>query len=133
MQALEISATDAQLLLASEDLSETGASAGTLCSANKAIDGLVQRPLQVLVTELQKTLNYIGEHRRHLQPTELLLCGGGATIRHIAVRLGERLPTPVRVWECESLTDFGLLGDSAPIYAAALGLSDLKWSGDDDL
>jgi Tfp pilus assembly PilM family ATPase len=133
VHALEISIADAQILLSADDLADTGVSAGTLSSTNKAIDGLVQRPLQSLVTELQKTLNYVSEHRRHLEPAELVLCGGGATIRQIAARLGERLPTRVRAWQCDSVADCGLLGGSAPIFAAALGLSGLKWSGDDEL
>jgi type IV pilus assembly protein PilM len=133
VHALEISVPDAQILLSADDLADTGVSAGTLSSTNKAIDGLVQKPLQSLVTELQKTLNYVSEHRRHLEPAELVLCGGGATIRQIAARLGERTPTRVRAWQCDSVADCGLLGSSAPIFTAALGLSGLKWSGDDDL
>jgi Tfp pilus assembly PilM family ATPase len=133
VQALGISVSDAQILLSAGDLSEVGASAGALGSATKAIDGLVQRPIAALVSELQKTLNYISEHRRQLQAAELLLTGGGAMIRHIAGRLTERLPVQVRVWQCDSLADFGLLGDLAPVFAGAIGLSSLKWSGDDDL
>jgi type IV pilus assembly protein PilM len=132
VQALAISPTDAQTLLAAVGVAGPRAADPELAAAREAIENVAVRPLQALLVELQKTLSYIAEHRPRLKTGELRICGGGATIRNVAPRLQQRLNRPVGTWRCEPLMDLGMLEESAPLFASALALSSLKWSEGDD-
>jgi Tfp pilus assembly PilM family ATPase len=133
VQALELSQSDTQSLLSTVGLEGPLPPDAELAATREAIESLAVRPLQALVSELTKTLNYIAEHRPKLKSHELRLCGGGATIRNIASRLEQRLERPVRAWRFDALAEIGLFTTQAPLFATALALSSLKWSDDEDL
>jgi Tfp pilus assembly PilM family ATPase len=131
--ALEMTDADSQTLLTAVGLAGPDAAEAELPPVRDAIENVAVQPLQSLLVELHKTLNYIGEHRPRLRPVELRLCGGGATIRNITFRLEERLGRAVRAWRCDSVHDFGLLAGRTPLFAGALAVSGLKWSAHEDL
>jgi type IV pilus assembly protein PilM len=133
VQALELSPGDAQTLLSTVGLEGPLLPNAELAPIREAIESVAVRPLQALVIELTKTLNYIGEHRSQLKSHELRLCGGGAIVRNIASRLEERLHRTVRAWRFDGLAEVGLPSLQAPLFASALALSSLKWSDHEDL
>lgn len=133
MQALELSASDARALLSTVGLEGPQPADAELASVREAIESVAVRPLQAMVIELTKTLNYIAEHRPQLRSHKLRLCGGGATIRNIAFRLEERLQRAVHAWRFDALAEVGLPALQAPLFASALALSSLKWSDHEDL
>jgi type IV pilus assembly protein PilM len=133
VQALELSQNDAQTLLSTVGLDGPLPADARLSPVREAIESMAVRPLQALVIELTKTLNYIGEHRPQLKSHELRLCGGGALVRNIASRLEDRLNRTVRSWRFDALAEVGLPSTQAPLFASALALSSLKWSDHEDL
>jgi hypothetical protein len=133
MQALELSASDARALLTTVGLEGPLPPDAELAPVREAIESVAVRPLQAMVIELTKTLNYLAEHRPQLRSRELRLCGGGATIRNIAFRLEERLQRAVHAWRFDALAEVGLPSSQAPLFAGALALSSLKWSDHEDL
>jgi type IV pilus assembly protein PilM len=133
MQALELPASDVRALLSTVGLEGPLPADAGLAPVREAIESVAVRPLQALVIELAKTLNYIAEHRPQLRSHQLRLCGGGATIRNIAFRLEERLQRAVHACQFDALADVGLPSQQAPLFAGALALSSLKWSNHEDL
>jgi type IV pilus assembly protein PilM len=132
-QSLDLSPADAQALLSTVGLEGPLQPDGELAPLREAIESVSVRPLQAIVIELTKTLNYIAEHRPQLKSRELRLCGGGATVRNIAPRMEERLQRAVSSWRFDALADVGLPSLHGPLFAAALALSSLKWSDHEDL
>jgi type IV pilus assembly protein PilM len=133
VQALGLSAGDVRTLLSTVGLEGPLPADAELASVREAIESVAVRPLQALIIELTKTLNYIAEHRPQLRSHELRLCGGGATVRNIAFRLEERLQRTVRAWRFDGLAEVSLPSLHAPLFASALALSSLKWSDHEDL
>lgn len=83
-------------------------------------------PFHKLQAELEKTLNYLRSQREELVPSQIWLAGGGATIRHAAMRIEAVNRIPVNVWK---LPTRAALPASQPVelLAQAAALSELAW------
>lgn len=124
-QALEISRDDTFRLLSQQGLPPTD---------SRATDDVQQLLVEIaadslcgFVDELQRTLAFVQSHRR-LAPQQLTLLGGGATLRHGAPYLADRIGLPVVPWRPSCL-------DQRPpearppleLFGPAIALSTLAW------
>ena len=80
-----------------------------------------------LVSQIERTLQYIDSQRRHQHPTSLWLMGGGASLRNIGPYLSAALEIPVSTFEVPDGRDPA--GGDAPtaLFGPALALSALAW------
>ena len=84
---------------------------------------LIANPLQCLVSEIKRTIEYIGQKFRSGKPTRLCLFGGGALIKNFPEYLSQHLPLPANPW-----TLGGEHADpSDALFGVASGLSSLAW------
>jgi Tfp pilus assembly PilM family ATPase len=80
-------------------------------------------PLYNLVTEIKRTIDYVGTQFRSLKPDCLCLFGGGALIKNLPEYLSQQLNTPAVPWTLGGEH----VDPSDPLYGVAAGLSLLKW------
>jgi Tfp pilus assembly PilM family ATPase len=94
-----------------------------------AITAAVADVVASLVEQIQRTLRFIEQQRRHQQPTSLWLMGGGASMRHIGPHLEAALQLPVTVWRMprERERESRFHDSQAALFGPALALSALAW------
>ncbi len=83
---------------------------------------LIADPLHNLVTEIKRTVDYIGTQFRSLSTSQICLFGGGALVKNLPEYLSQQLHLPVAPW-----TLGGERSDpSDALYGVAAGLSCLQ-------
>ena len=94
------------------------------------IEEVIADPLHELVGEIEKTLHYLRFQRPELNPHNLYLVGGGASIRHIDQHLSERISLPLCLWMMPLGSARLESGHrlSLPMLAGAIALSALAWA-----
>ncbi len=90
---------------------------------------LSAKTFERLTVEIDKTLQFLSSHRPELVPSELILLGGGATIRNAEAKLALDLRLPVSRWQLPLRPAVGTSLDrrSIELFAHAAALSDLGW------
>ncbi|MFG0263198.1 MAG: pilus assembly protein PilM [Novipirellula sp. JB048] len=86
---------------------------------------LLRQPLMLLAQELKRTLDFVAAPRRGERPSELVLFGGGASIRHLPSWLSQQLGLPARRWCLASSIPQAATDDAR--YGVAAALSMLRW------
>jgi Tfp pilus assembly PilM family ATPase len=85
--------------------------------------------IERLLAQARRTLQFLDIQRRHLQPTEIWLMGGGASLRNIRNRLAHELQIPIHIWRLPCANDSlpCASGHRAALFAGAAALSALAW------
>jgi Tfp pilus assembly PilM family ATPase len=117
---LNISAEECEQLLVRYGI-VAGNSEPTL--ASQRTTEIVAHPIQDLVDEIIRTVDYIGQQFRSCKPRQLCLFGGGALVRNLPEAISERLEMPATPWRLSA----GESGRSDALYGVAAGLSALAW------
>ncbi|TWU20983.1 Competence protein A [Novipirellula galeiformis] len=86
---------------------------------------LLEQPMMLLVQELKRTLDFVAQPVHREKPAELILFGGGASIRNLSSYLSQHLGLPTRNWRLPSSTPQFATDDAR--YGVAAALSVLRW------
>lgn len=103
-QSLDISQEEAHLVLKDFGLPSTSDHSISIDDIKAVIAEAAAEPLQVLIDELNRTLLYLRTHRRALVPSEIVLLGGGASVRGISELLSHKTGLAVKLWRPERMT-----------------------------
>jgi type IV pilus assembly protein PilM len=124
-------------VLAPSNTGEAGADALATAAISQQTDRKTQAaiaeaardPLDDLVKQISRTLQFMEAQRRHLHPTAIWLMGGGASLRNAASYLEHALGTPVHVWKLspEQAPIPCAADHRAAVFAGAAALSALAW------
>jgi Tfp pilus assembly PilM family ATPase len=135
MQVFDVTLDEAQHLADSQGVLATGAEVSAAADASadeatqRAIMDAASQPIDELVRQLRRTLQFTEAQRRHLQPSIVWLMGGGAAMRNIGSYLEQQLELPVQVWNVPQ--DDGELtcaaGSRSALFSAAVALSASAW------
>jgi Tfp pilus assembly PilM family ATPase len=117
---LRISTEECQQLLNCYGVAIKGQAPVVATQKNMAI---IADPLYNLVTEINRTIQYVGTQFRSLKPQRLCLFGGGALIKNLPEYLSQQLKTPASPWTL----DRERRDPTDALYGVAAGLSSLKW------
>jgi type IV pilus assembly protein PilM len=80
-------------------------------------------PLDSLITELFRTIEFIHRQPGRYYPSRVCLMGGGGLIKNLPMLLESKLQIPVELWALpDTPSDL-----SDPLYAVAAALSSLAW------
>ena len=84
---------------------------------------VIARPLQDLLNEIKRTVDYIGQNFRNNKPHRVCLFGGRAAIKNLPEHISHKLELPASPWG---------LGGNRPdpgdaLFGLAAGLSALAW------
>ena len=110
-------------------LTRHGVSSGGGTETAATIHRIVSAPLEQLVEELRRTLQFISLQSPQWSPKRLWLMGGGAMIRNLPDFLTTRAGLPTAPWTLDA--NGGHSADNFdPLYAVATGLSLLAWEAD---
>jgi Tfp pilus assembly PilM family ATPase len=94
-----------------------------------AITAAISEVVASLVEQIERTLRFVEQQRRHQHLTSLWLMGGGASMRNIGPHLTAALRLPVSIWrlppERDRTGEFP--GSQAALFGPALALSALAW------
>jgi Tfp pilus assembly PilM family ATPase len=95
----------------------------------QAIAESIRAPMEELVCQLRRTLQFTEAQRRHLQPASVWLLGGGASMRNVDSFLTEQLHMPVHSWTMPHEGDAiaCAAGQRAAVFGNALALSAAAW------
>jgi Tfp pilus assembly PilM family ATPase len=128
VEAFDVTLEEAQYLADAQGFTQTD-DAPTDEATRAAITQAAEEPLNELVRQIRRTLAFTEVQRRHLQPAEVWLMGGGASMRNVAGHLAELIELPVHVWtlpvdevpiDCAS-------GSRAAVFSGAATLSAAVW------
>ncbi|GAA4472870.1 hypothetical protein [Novipirellula rosea] len=86
---------------------------------------MLEQPIAQLINELKRTLDYATQQFRISKPSELVLLGGGASIRHLPECLSHQLGIAAQTW-CLPTTKPHEAADDAQ-FGVAAALSALRW------
>lgn len=94
-----------------------------------AITAAIADVTSSLVAQIERTLRFVEQQRRHHQPASLSLMGGGASMRNIGPYLSAALKLPVSIWHLPPERERSKVVDAsqAPLFGPALALSALAW------
>jgi type IV pilus assembly protein PilM len=97
--------------------------------AQKAITEAAAEPIDELVQQVRRTLQFTEAQRRHLQPAAIWLMGGGASMRNVAPYLAKEIELPVHIWKLpadgESIACAA--GARSAVFSGAVALSTAAW------
>jgi type IV pilus assembly protein PilM len=127
--AFDVTLDEAQYLADAQGFKSTTADASSDEATQAAITHAVEATLDELVRQIRRTLSFTEAQRRHLQPAEIWLMGGGASMRNVASFLGELVELPVQIWTLpadEALPDCAS-GARAALFSGAATLSAAVW------
>jgi type IV pilus assembly protein PilM len=94
-----------------------------------AITEAASAPIQELIRQIGRTLQFMEAQRRQLQPAAVWLLGGGASMRNAAAFLEQGLTLPVHAWEM-SAADAPIAcaaGARSAVFGGAVALSASAW------
>ncbi len=126
IENLGIAHEEAQQLLEAHGLPDPTAETNT--EASELIRETAAEPLAHLVEEIRRSISHFENQRRVDAPRQLILLGGGATIRRLPDFLTERLEMQTRRWSLDG--DSGATTDTASsscLFGPAAALSALAW------
>lgn len=129
---LQITLEECQQLLNRVGLAVPGQASSPLAERTSQ---LVARPLHQLVSEVQRTIEFLHQQYRQTRPQRLWLLGGGALVRNLPEYFTQALSLPVSAWELDSGVaerDAPAAGPerrSAALFGVAAALSSLAWEG----
>ncbi|EMI21470.1 type IV pilus assembly protein PilM [Rhodopirellula maiorica SM1] len=86
---------------------------------------MLEQPVAKLINELKRTLQYAVQQFGVRSPSELVLLGGGASIRHLPEGLSKQLGIPTSTW-CLPTSQPHEAADDAQ-FGVAAALSALRW------
>jgi type IV pilus assembly protein PilM len=118
--SLQISPEECQELLAHYGVAKVG-EAPTL--ATQKTMQLIANPLQNLITEIKRTIEYVGQKFRSLKPARLCLFGGGALVKNFPEYLSHQIQLPVNAWSFDDASS----NSTDALYGVACGLSSLAF------
>jgi type IV pilus assembly protein PilM len=128
-QALDVTLDEAQHLADSHGLTSTHADPQADPQIQSAITEAAAETLDELASQLARTLQFAEMQRRHLQPSCVLLMGGGASLRNVAPYLAATLQVPVDVWHIAPDAEPIPCAEAhrAAIFGGAAALSATVW------
>jgi Tfp pilus assembly PilM family ATPase len=129
MDAFDVTLDEAQFLVENEGIvaegGETSGDRETAQAITRAVAGIMVE----LVRQVGRTLQFTEMQRRHLQPADVWLVGGGASMKNIGSYLAEALSLPVHIWNLapEESPIACAAGNRAAVFGNAAALSALSW------
>ena len=124
---LELSPADVPLLICQDESIDGDSS--VIDQDLGPIDALIDGALERLRDELARTLNHLRRHAPAATPQQLLLCGGGGTLRGIESRLSDWTRLSTSVWNGPCFgKGLGRLAPAPCVTAAASVLSSMRWT-----
>jgi len=127
-KSLSVTREEAQKLLADHGLPNRKLN---ICDDLQAvIEEVIAEPLNTFVEELTRTVTFLGQQRRSLSPTRLVLFGGGAAIKNAAEFLFDKIDVPAEPWRLRGDWSKGhsLPHLSIELMGPAIALSSLAWA-----
>jgi Tfp pilus assembly PilM family ATPase len=126
-ETLSVNRDEAQKLLTDHGLPDHDQ---TRCEElQEVIQEVIAEPLDRFLEEVRRTLAYLQQQRRSLMPQQLILFGGGASIRNIAKFVTEKLDLPAEPWDfpAKDTARPSSREWSMPVLGPAIALSTLAW------
>jgi type IV pilus assembly protein PilM len=129
MRMFDVTLDEAQHLADTQGLATDNSETSADMTTQQAITEAATAPLEELVRQLRRTLQFTEAQRRHLQPAAIWLTGGGASLRNVAAYMEKQLEMPVHPWklpdEAEPIACAS--GNRAAVFSAATALSAAAW------
>jgi Tfp pilus assembly PilM family ATPase len=91
---------------------------------------MAAQTLHDLAEEVNRTLTYIDTQHPGLFPEQIVLFGGGATMKNAAAHLTKRVRLEIQPWHLSTQNKEKSVWNapSSPLLGAAIGLSSLAWA-----
>ncbi|MBI86021.1 MAG: hypothetical protein CMJ81_22725 [Planctomycetaceae bacterium] len=91
---------------------------------------MAAQTLHDLADEINRTLTYIDTQHPNLFPEEIVLFGGGASLKNVSDHLTKRVKLEIKPWNFSAQNREKSAWDavSSPLLGAAIGLSSLAWA-----
>ena len=118
--ALELSPEECQQLLMRYGLTPIGQQ--PTLATGKTMQ-IIAHPLQDLLSEIKRTVEYISQNFRTFKPRRLCLFGGGAVIKNLPEHISHKVQMPATPWTLGGVNP----DPTDAIYGLAAGLSALAW------
>jgi Tfp pilus assembly PilM family ATPase len=129
MRAFDVTLDEAQHLVEAYGLLSPNADSQSDYDIPRAIANAAETPIQELLGQVGRTLEFMSAQRRQLRPSAIWLLGGGASMRNVGPVLEQVVQLPVHVWQMAA-DDRPLScasGSRAAVFAEAVALSALAW------
>jgi type IV pilus assembly protein PilM len=97
MERFDVSLDEAQHLAETEGLIGGEGSIAASSDTAVAITDAAIGPLDELVRQISRTLQFTEMQRRHLQPSAIWMLGGGASLKNVGPYLSQALSLPVQI------------------------------------
>lgn len=124
IEELDVNSEEAQQLI--EQYGVEGLNSNSAEEVPALIGELMAEPLRQLESEMTRTLSHVGFQRRAIAPQQLVLFGGGGTIRGVERHLSQRLHLQTSAWRMSQHDETNSNHDC--LFGTALALSALAWS-----
>jgi type IV pilus assembly protein PilM len=129
VRAFNVSLDEAQHLVESQGMPSPETEPSGDAATQRIIAEVAARPLEELVRQVRRTLQFTESQRRHLQPTAIWLMGGGAAMRNIGLCMEQQLEVSVHGWKAPH-DGAGIAcadGNRSALFGAAMALSASAW------
>lgn len=123
-KSLGVSLVEAEEVLHEHGLPHGRPGAGENYDLQQLASQVLAEPIQALLEQLNKTLNYVQSEWPQCSPSDLWLFGGAAAIRNLAGVLAEGVGMEVRTWKLPTSEPTDSLD---PLFGPAAALSVLAW------
>jgi type IV pilus assembly protein PilM len=129
MRVFDVTLDEAQHLADSQGVSTAEVEPPADVATQRAITEVASQPIEELVGQVRRTLQFTQSQRRHLQPAAIWLMGGGAALRNVGPYLEQQLELPVHIWKVphEGETIACANGHRSAVFSGALALSASAW------
>ncbi len=129
MNVFDVTIDEAQYLVESEGVFPPDGELQRDLQTAQALTRAASSTLDELVRQIGRTLQFTEMQRRHLQPAEIWLMGGGASMKNIGPFLAQALSLPVHIWSLapESASIDSEAASRAAVFGNAAALSALPW------
>ena len=142
MRVFDVTLDEAQHLAETQGLAAPGAGSGEqpvasdtrhptpdTNSCQAAITEAAEPPIQELMRQIRRTLEFMEAQRRQQQPATVWLLGGGASMRNVSPYLEQALGLPVQIWKLapEDTPIPCAAGYRSAVFGSAVALSAAAW------